>query len=46
MDLKKIGFFLKELRKEKGVTQEQIAEILEYQGGLFRVGRPEPICLT
>ena len=28
MDLQKIGTFLKELRKEKGVTQEQLAEKL------------------
>lgn len=28
MDQKKIGSFLKELRKEKGLTQEQLAEIL------------------
>lgn len=28
MDQKKIGKFLKELRKEKGMTQEQLAEIL------------------
>lgn len=28
MDQKKIGMFLKELRKEKGLTQEQFAEIL------------------
>ena len=28
MDLQKIGMFLKELRKEKGVTQEQLAEKL------------------
>ncbi len=28
MDLQKIGIFLKELRKEKGVTQEQLAEKL------------------
>lgn len=26
MDTKKIGEFLKELRKEKGLTQEQLAE--------------------
>lgn len=32
MDLKKIGCFLKELRKEKGVTQEQIAEIFGVSG--------------
>lgn len=28
MDTKKIGEFLKILRKEKGLTQEQLAEIL------------------
>lgn len=28
MNQKKIGNFLKELRKEKGVTQEQLAEVL------------------
>lgn len=28
MDLKKIGMFLKEQRKEKGITQEELAEIL------------------
>lgn len=32
MDLKKIGGFLKELRKEKGLTQEQLAEILGVSG--------------
>lgn len=28
MDLKKIGMFLKEQRKEKGITQEELAQIL------------------
>lgn len=28
MDQKRIGSFLKELRKEKGITQEQVAEKL------------------
>ena len=28
MDLKKFGDFLKELRKEKGLTQEELAETL------------------
>lgn len=32
MDQKKIGCFLKELRKEKGVTQEQLAETLGVSG--------------
>lgn len=32
MDQKKVGGFLKELRKEKGVTQEQLAEILGVSG--------------
>ena len=32
MDQKKIGFFLKELRKEKGITQEKIAEKLNVSG--------------
>lgn len=32
MDQKKIGGFLKELRKAKGVTQEQLAEILGVSG--------------
>ena len=32
MDQKKIGSFLKELRKEKGVTQEQLAETLGVSG--------------
>lgn len=32
MDTKKIGGFLKVLRKEKGLTQEQLAEILHVSG--------------
>lgn len=28
MDQRKIGAFLKELRKEKDVTQEQLAEVM------------------
>ena len=32
MDMKKIGSFLKALRKEKGLTQEQLAEKLGVAG--------------
>ncbi len=32
MDVKKIGAFLRQLRKEKGITQEQLAEILNVSG--------------
>ncbi len=32
MDQKKIGAFLKELRKEKGLTQEQLSELLHVTG--------------
>ena len=32
MDQKKIGSFLKELRKEKNITQETFAEILQVSG--------------
>ena len=32
MDQRKIGAFLKELRKEKGITQEQMAEELVVSG--------------
>ena len=32
MDQQKIGSFLKELRKEKNLTQEQLAEILNVSG--------------
>jgi len=32
VDQKKIGSFLKELRKEKGITQEQFAEVLSVSG--------------
>ena len=35
MDMKKIGAFLKALRKEKGLTQEQAGEIFMVTGRTF-----------
>ena len=32
MDQKKIGGFLRELRKEKGITEEEFAEMLYVSG--------------
>ncbi len=32
MNQKEIGYFLKQLRSEKGLTQEQLAEILGVSG--------------
>ena len=32
MDQKKIGGFLKQLRKEKGITQQNLAEVLGVSG--------------
>ncbi len=32
MDAKKMGAFLRTLRKEKGLTQEQLAEVLHVSG--------------
>lgn len=45
MDQIKIGIFLKELRKEKKLTQEQLAEKLNVSGGRYLVGKREAICL-
>lgn len=44
MNQKKIGSFLKELRKEKGITQEEFAENLMYLEELYLVGRQGLIC--
>lgn len=46
MNQQKIGCFLKKLRKENNITQEQFAEILGVQTEVFLVGRREQICLT
>ena len=37
MDQKKIGSFLKELRKEKDITQEQLAEKIKVSGRMGKV---------
>ncbi len=37
MDQKKIGRFLKELRKEKVITQEQLAEKIKVSGRMGKV---------
>ena len=44
MDTKKIGAFLKQCRKEKNLTQEQLAESLEYPQEQFPDGKQEQIC--
>ena len=40
MDQKKIGSFLKELRKEKGITQEEFAEKLNISGSPLPYNSP------
>ncbi len=44
MDTKKIGMFLKDLRNEKGMTQEQLGEKLVLVIKQFLDGKPENIC--
>ena len=43
MDQKKIGLFLKELRKEKELTQSQLAEQPTYLTEPYPAGKPERI---
>ena len=44
MDREKIGEFLKVLRREKGLTEEQLAEVLHVSGRAFPDGKREAIC--
>ena len=46
MDTKKIGAFLKQCRKEKNLTQEQLAEKFVYPQEPFPDGRRAQICRT
>lgn len=46
MDQIKIGKFISELRKEKGMTQEQLAVKLGVTQKVFLVGKPEKTCQT
>ena len=45
MDQKKIGRFLKELRKEKDITQEQLAEKIKVSGRSVSRWEQVLICL-
>ena len=45
MDLVKIGKFLQELRKEHGLTQEQLAEQMGVARRTVSAGRPAATCL-
>lgn len=44
MNQQKIGEFLKYLRKNKGLTQEQLAGISVFLHALFHDGKTETIC--
>ena len=49
VDQVKIGNFLKKLRKEKGITQEQLAEILNVSGrtvSRWETGNNMPVSYT
>lgn len=45
MEQQKIGNFLKQLRKEKGLTQEQSQNISIFHHELFQDGKQVVICL-
>ena len=44
MDLVKTGAFLKELRKEKNITQEELAEKMGVARRTVSAGEPAQIC--
>ena len=44
MDQKKIGMFLKELRKQKGITQEGLAEALSVSTDRCLDGKRDQTC--
>ena len=44
MDLKQIGVFIKQKRKEKGLTQEQLAEKLDIGLKAFLNGNAVNVC--
>ena len=46
MDIVKIGKVLQELRKEKGLTQEQLAEQMGLRAERFLDGKPAATCRT
>ena len=46
MDQKKIGAFLRALRAEKGLTQEQLAEKMLVSSRTVSRWRPAPTCPT
>ena len=43
MDQKKTGYFFKQLRNDKKLTQEQLRENLLNQTGRWKRGKPVPI---
>ena len=44
MNQKQVGLFLKELRKQKGLTQGQLAEMLGVSDRSYPDGKTETIC--
>lgn len=46
MDQITVGKFIMQKRKEKNMTQEQLAEKSEFQTKPFLNGKPENVCRT